>query len=322
MKKLGLVFAGGGGRGAYQIGVWKALRETGLDNYITSVSGTSVGGLNAALFLQNDLDKAQSVWDSISMRKILTPKFDSNQGFSRLSLFERDGLKKIIDENLDMGCFDNSEYNCWMTCLNEDKHPSQSEYEEVYALPDGTKGVRKYVDGPREYFNMKFYDDEQRKQILLATSAMQFIFPKEGIDGQKFGDGGADFLGGDNVPVKPVYEIDKCSPILIVHLRNMGKLVDRDKFPNAALFEIFPKEDLGGTFSFTAEEARGKIRQGYEDTYALFQQISENIRSHQCTMERLADEYEKELQYSIVKKQLQCKNIELMDEIQWMESGE
>lgn len=94
MKKLGLVFAGGGGRGAYQIGVWKALRETGLDNYITSVSGTSVGGLNAALFLQNDLDQAQSVWDSISMRKILTPKFDSDQGFNRLSLFERDGLKK------------------------------------------------------------------------------------------------------------------------------------------------------------------------------------------------------------------------------------
>ena len=29
MLKLGLVFAGGGGKGAYQIGVWKALRETG-----------------------------------------------------------------------------------------------------------------------------------------------------------------------------------------------------------------------------------------------------------------------------------------------------
>ena len=66
MKKIGLVLAGGGGRGAYQIGVWKALRETGLENYITSVSGTSVGALNAGLFVQKDLEVAQNVWESIS----------------------------------------------------------------------------------------------------------------------------------------------------------------------------------------------------------------------------------------------------------------
>ena len=34
MKKIGLVLAGGGGRGAYQIGVWKALRKAGLERYI------------------------------------------------------------------------------------------------------------------------------------------------------------------------------------------------------------------------------------------------------------------------------------------------
>ena len=44
-KGIGLVLAGGGGRGAYHIGVWKALRDTGLENYITAVSGSSVGGL-------------------------------------------------------------------------------------------------------------------------------------------------------------------------------------------------------------------------------------------------------------------------------------
>lgn len=45
----GLVFCGGGGRGAYQIGVWQALRERGLDKYTAAVSGASVGALNAAL---------------------------------------------------------------------------------------------------------------------------------------------------------------------------------------------------------------------------------------------------------------------------------
>ena len=47
---IGLVLCGGGGRGAYQIGVWQALNELGLDRYINGVSGTSAGALNTALF--------------------------------------------------------------------------------------------------------------------------------------------------------------------------------------------------------------------------------------------------------------------------------
>ena len=70
MKKIGLVLAGGGGRGAYQIGVWKALRKAGLERYITSVSGSSVGGLNAALFIQNNLELAENIWKSLCMKKI------------------------------------------------------------------------------------------------------------------------------------------------------------------------------------------------------------------------------------------------------------
>ena len=60
--KLGLVLDGGGAKGAYQIGVWKAMREFGLERYVTAVSGTSVGGLNAALFVQRDFDLAYHIW--------------------------------------------------------------------------------------------------------------------------------------------------------------------------------------------------------------------------------------------------------------------
>lgn len=31
MKGIGLVFAGGGGKGSYEIGVWKYLHEIGID---------------------------------------------------------------------------------------------------------------------------------------------------------------------------------------------------------------------------------------------------------------------------------------------------
>lgn len=42
-KEYGLVFDGGGARGAYQIGAWRALSEAGVK--ISAVAGTSVGAL-------------------------------------------------------------------------------------------------------------------------------------------------------------------------------------------------------------------------------------------------------------------------------------
>ena len=49
-NKIGLVLAGGGGKGAYHIGAWKALKQFEVDKNIGSISGTSVGALNAVLF--------------------------------------------------------------------------------------------------------------------------------------------------------------------------------------------------------------------------------------------------------------------------------
>ena len=47
--EYGLVLAGGGVRGAYQIGVWKALKE--LKIKVSAVSGVSIGAVNGALFV-------------------------------------------------------------------------------------------------------------------------------------------------------------------------------------------------------------------------------------------------------------------------------
>ena len=62
MSKLGLALSGGGALGSYEIGVWKALIEYGVDKRITSISGTSVGILNACLIIQNDYNKAYHIW--------------------------------------------------------------------------------------------------------------------------------------------------------------------------------------------------------------------------------------------------------------------
>ena len=62
MKKLGLVLGGGGGRGAYHIGVWKYLIESSIYGKVRAISGNSVGALNACLLAMNDYSIAEKVW--------------------------------------------------------------------------------------------------------------------------------------------------------------------------------------------------------------------------------------------------------------------
>lgn len=66
----GLVLSGGGARGAYEIGVYRALAEEGGLTFGV-VTGTSVGALNAALIAQGDLDRAEALWRQITTEAVL-----------------------------------------------------------------------------------------------------------------------------------------------------------------------------------------------------------------------------------------------------------
>ena len=62
-KEYGLILDGGGARGAYQIGAWKALVEAGVK--VNAVAGTSVGALNGALICMGDVKQAEKIWSEI-----------------------------------------------------------------------------------------------------------------------------------------------------------------------------------------------------------------------------------------------------------------
>lgn len=60
----GLVLEGGGAKGSYHIGAYKAIKEMGIE--IKGIAGTSVGALNGALITQGDFERAYDLWESIS----------------------------------------------------------------------------------------------------------------------------------------------------------------------------------------------------------------------------------------------------------------
>jgi len=269
--KIGLVLAGGGGRGAYQIGVMKALRELSLDKYIKVISGTSIGALNAILFMSDDLDKAIDIWKSISKEEIL-PTDDNNLtirsmllhlGIKNMSFIKkympkiilggnisRDGLINIMNK-IDFDFIKKSERVCYAACTDSAKLTAR-------------------------YFKINDYEEEDIKKILLATSAIPMIYDYEEIESIKYLDGGI----VDNVPIQPVYG-ENCDIIIVVHLAKESD-IDKRLFPNTHIIEILPTimEDglFEGTLEFDEDMSMKRMNIGYEDTIEIIKPIMELTR--------------------------------------------
>ena len=68
--RLAVVLEGGGAKGAYQVGVLKALDDA-PDVEIVALSGASIGALNAAFFSRGDLRRLERLWRGIRRRDVL-----------------------------------------------------------------------------------------------------------------------------------------------------------------------------------------------------------------------------------------------------------
>ena len=67
-----LVLAGGGSKGAYEMGVWKALRR--LHMKFDIVTGTSIGALNGALVVQGSYYRGKRLWLTTDFYKLFGPE--------------------------------------------------------------------------------------------------------------------------------------------------------------------------------------------------------------------------------------------------------
>lgn len=269
--RIGLVLSGGGARGAYQIGVWKALKELKIDKHIKVISGTSIGALNSILFMNGNIELAEEVWNTINSNEILPineidlkirktlldvgmknikfikkhmPKIISGGNISR------EGLNKIIDK-LDLSFINNSKIRCYITC---------TDIESLKA----------------KYFLINDYNIDEIKNILLATSAIPIIYDKQKVEDGEYLDGGI----VDNVPIKAIYE-ENCDIIIIVHLSKISE-IDKREFKKADIIEIIPSiiEDgaINGVLEFDSKIAKERMAIGYEDTLNLINPMVKLIR--------------------------------------------
>ena len=75
--KTGLVLSGGGAKGAYHVGVVKALAEYRIE--VDIISGASIGALNGALLatsssMQEGYERLNEIWQSLIQQSPIKPQ--------------------------------------------------------------------------------------------------------------------------------------------------------------------------------------------------------------------------------------------------------
>lgn len=259
MKKA-LVLSGGGAKGAFHIGVWKALRELNIE--IDLVVGTSVGALIGAFIAQEEWDLAYDVWTNVSTKDIfkITPQMEKQiedleeSGF-KLSSFKllRDQIFKIVkDKGLDITPLRKLIYDN----LDEDKiRNSPIDFGLVTVDRSGLKPLRLFLkDIP--YGEIKYY---------LIGSASLIGFKSDSKYNKKFLDGG--FY--DNMPLS-MAQNHKDEDIIMVNLYTHRDMLKMMKF-NGTL--IKPSESLGNILYFTNERAVRNIQMGYLDALKALKEV-------------------------------------------------
>ena len=297
MKEIGLVFAGGGGKGAYEMGVWKYFHEIGLEPYVKVASGTSVGALNAALFVGSSYEVAEKLWLGINQKKILTPKEipyeeimkwifsvgtvgvpnsftgkNGNIASNTIISTEKMMLKNVYRNIYKNHMFPSSRIIemivMMLKKIQGDYVFSRSGIVEM--ISEGinfnmlqTSKIPCYVtcvccdDLEIERFKLNDYSKEDIITLLLASSAIPIVFPNEKFHGRDYCDGGIPIVG-DNIPIKPVYDTG-VETIVVVHL-SQDTVIDKEQFPNAKIIEIIPQQDLGNIFKGTLDFSPQGVR--------------------------------------------------------------
>lgn len=238
-KKWGLVLNGGGGKGSYQIGVFKALRESGLDKNITAVAGSSAGSLNMCLWLFDD-ETCKAAWESITNEKLIDIELSMIDGYE--GMVSRDGLLGIMDDFVNFEIISNSAIPLYA---------SVSEYDSE---GKGTPKAR--------YMKLNGKSMNEIKQILLASSCLPIIYEPVEINGLKYRDGGL----SDNMPIKPLYDEGIRNIIIVCTSQNMP---DLSAYPDVKFMVIRPSKNIGelltGTLNFNADDAKVRMELGYLD---------------------------------------------------------
>ena len=240
-----LVLAGGGARGSYQVGVWRALME--LDWHPQIITGTSVGSLNGAMFVLDQYETARDMWLSIRSKDVMELP-EENADLSALHSFLRSVVKaggmdvspleEIVERVLDEDALRRANIRFGLVTVEQ-------------------RGLK-----PRE-LTLDEIPQGRVKDYLMASAACFPALRARDIDGVKFLDGGY----SDNMPTGLAKRMG-AEELVCVDLEGVG--ITRPNLTGLPTVMVRSYWELGDILHFEPATARRNIELGYHDTLRAF----------------------------------------------------
>ncbi|MDD2435284.1 MAG: patatin-like phospholipase family protein [Bacilli bacterium] len=255
--KRAVVLSGGGARGAYQVGVWKALRKLKINYDI--VTGTSIGAVNGLMMVQNEFYKTHWLWSNITFDSIYDTPFPKKYDtFADISLVYKKYFKQFLE---------NGGVNT----------------KKVGLLIDRAFNERKFFKSRIDYglvtFNLSAFKPtlmtkeklkgQNIRAYVLASATCYPAFQKTIINDEQYIDGGY----YDNMPINLAIELG-ATEIIAVDLRTVG-FVHKSK-KDIKITYIKPQNKIGSFLVFDKIIARKAIQYGYNDTMKTFNKLDGN----------------------------------------------
>lgn len=248
-EKWALVLGGGGARGSYEIGIWKAMLE--LDIQPDIITGTSVGALNGAAILQGDYELAEQMWKELEIQHVLEVELpDTPTNFNEYgSVVGKLVLTALQEKGLSSAPL--------LSLIRNYLHQ-----EEVIREKNIIFGVTvtEFPTRDRQAFYLEDIPEGQLDIYLLASASLFPAMSPTTIGDKKYIDGGY----AENVPVD-IALIKHPTHMIIADINPYEKLRSYSIPKNIQAWHIASKWPLGDMLFFDGNRAEINIQLGYLD---------------------------------------------------------
>lgn len=255
----GLALEGGGVRGAFHMGAYKALLEEGYE--FGGVTGTSIGALNGAIIAQGDFEAGYRLWESMDTpllfdieeeqyRKLIDRRIDRELLFKLAArmgeIIENKGIdtskiRKVIESIID----------------EEKLRKSETDFGLVTVSISDLKPLELYKE-----------DIPEGKMIDYLMASASFPGFKLSPIGNKYYIDGAFY---DNCPINLLAR-KGYKDIIAIRTLGLG-IVQHVRYKGVKVTNIFPSEDLGSLLDFNRNLIIRNLQLGYYDTMRLLKQL-------------------------------------------------
>lgn len=248
-----IALCGGGTKGAYELGVWRALKELDIDYQI--VTGTSIGSITGALMVTRDYDMACELWDTITLEDVMKDGVNLTTTIEGM-YNQREQIRPFLKKYVKNKGADISPFIEFIDRMIDEDKVRQSDID--FGLVTVQVSSLKSMELTKEEI-----PNGKLKDFIMASSSIFPVFPMHKIDGETYLDG----CYYDNLPIDLALKMG-ADEVIAIDLHTNPSHPNYVNKPYVTY--IKPSRSLGTMLNFERQILDDNIQLGYYDAMKVF----------------------------------------------------